>query len=276
MLKSVAELLSKCSTSEELASLINDWWVCFDLEHQSKLINGLIDLKNIEKLVIKSVSSSDDKEYKEDIDKVQMQVSFLRDYLETLKVNDELENEALVVELLDESDNKNIKLQQYLGNFESDSQLTPNCVLFISDAIDRDIKAIDDRETLEDAFILIEQLKNDDLNTTVNLSGNNKLVDLREIKPRSLGRQARVIYANITDNIYGILCIFGKKANNPRRIREMVENRRKQINIEKIRTSIKEPEVLDRYLERSKTVSETLRKLVTGEKETSKIMEVRN
>lgn len=269
-LKSVSNLLSNCKTKEEIDMIMQDWKYVFGETELAEIIEGLISLKNIEQLLLADIAEEDLESYNEDIQEVNLQIDLLREYNESVLTLGEQEMESILVQT-DNSISKG-KLQQVLEEYNENPVSTPNCALFITDSIERDIKIIDDKETLEDIFLLIEQLKNGHIShQTSSLEIGEK--DVYHMKPTSMGRQARVAYTRLSGNIYGIIQLYGKKADNPKSTITTLKNRVKNCNLKQLKKDIEDPEVFDYYVERTKAISSKLREEVEksykGKKENS-------
>lgn len=269
-LKSVSNLLTNCKTKEEIEKIMQDWKYVFEAEELAEIIEGIISLKNTEILLLSDITGDDLDSYNEDIQEVNLQIDLLNEYKDSLLELNEQEEEAISVE----TDNTLSKgrLQQVLEEYDENPTATPNCVLFITDSIERDIKSIDDKETLEDIFLLIEQLKNGHIShQTSSLEIGEK--DVYHMKPTSMGRQARVAYTRLSGNVYGIIQLYGKKADNPKSTITTLKNRVKNCNLKQLKKEIENPEVFDYYVERTKAISSKLREEVEksykGKKEKS-------
>lgn len=250
--------------------IMQDWKYVFGETELAEIIEGLISLKNIEQLLLADIAGDDLKSYNEHVQEVNLQIDLLNEYKDSLlKLNDQ-EVEAISAET-DNTLSKS-KLQQVLEEYNENPVSTPNCVLFITDSIERDIKIIDDKETLEDIFLLIEQLKNGHIShQTSSLEIGEK--DVYHMKPTSMGRQARVAYTRLSGNIYGVIQLYGKKADNPKSTITTLKNRVKNCNLKQLKKDIEDPEVFDYYVERTKAISSKLREEVEksykGKKENS-------
>lgn len=258
-LKSVSNLLSSCKTREEIETIMQDWKFVFDAEDLVEVIDGLVSLKRIETLLFSDIVGKDLASCEKDIKEINLQVELLNEYKESLLTVAKQEAEAIPLET-DTSLSKS-KLHQALDEYSEDPLSTPNCVLFLSDSIERDIKSISDRETLEDIFLLIEQLKNN------NISHQSSLLetagkDVYHLKPTSMGRQARVAYTKLTGNMYGIVQVFGKKADRPKSDITTLKNRVKSCNFKRLKKELEDPQVLDYYVERTKMMSSKLKEEV--------------
>ena len=260
-LNAVSDLLASCQSQEEINSIIDKWWGTFDYEYQGKIIAGLIKLKKVDLLVIKSVTSKNMVNYQDDIEKINMQISALEEFDEALKESADLEENAVETELPGLFSDS--KVDYYLNKYEEDPMASPNCVLFLNDGIERDIRSIPDKETLEDIFILIEQLKDDQANLK-SFTSNKNLKSIYSLRPNSSGRQARVICAKLDDNIYGVICVYAKKANNPKHLHNLIESRRKNCDLDGLKSKIKDEENLSYYCEKTKQISKTLKENVSG------------
>lgn len=267
-LNAISNLLSSCETKEEIEQIIDEWKFTFGDDSFLEVIDGLIDLKNVEMLLLRSLVGDEIDKYQSDLDDVNSQISLLEEYRESILETNELEENSTLVEIDEEEFSK---VQRALNNYSEDPLATPNCVLFLTDAIDRDIRSIDDQETLEDIFLLIEQLRNNNVELKMRFTNNRNLRDLEKLKLNSKGKQARVIIVNLDDNIYGVIHVCGKKATSPKDLATTLESRRKNCNIDYLKHHIREPQVLDDYVEKTKNISKKLKDMVTvfyGEKET--------
>lgn len=260
-LNSISSLLSSCQSREEVEKIIDEWKITFGDESFVKIVEALIDLKNIDLLTLKAIIGNDLAEYKNEADAIITQMDLLKEYKESLLKANELEDNSASVEI--EDDMVENKLQQALNDYVEDPKATDNCVLFLSDGLDRDIRSIEDRETLEDVFLLIEQLRHNKVDLQ-HFSHNNLLKDLIRLKPNSRGRQARVVVAKLDSNIYGIIHVCGKKADNPKSLISTLDYRKKNCNIEQLKNNINVPQVLNYYVEKTKVISSKLKNMVSG------------
>lgn len=259
-LKTVSNLLSSCKTREEIEKVMQEWKFVFAAQDLTEIIDGLISLKNVEILLLSDIVGKNLESCEEDMRDINLQLDLLKEYRESVLTLEEQEKEAISLET-DTSLSKS-KLRQALDEYNEDPLATPNCVLFLSDSIANDIKAMDDKETIEDVFLLIEQLKNNNSSyQSVLLDGIGK--DMRHLKPSSARRQARVVYTKLTRNIYGIIQVFGKKANNPKSSNTTLKNRIRNCNLGQLKSEIEDPEVLNDYVERTKAISSKLKEAVS-------------
>lgn len=257
-LNSISKLLSSCKSKEEFDMIIDDWKFTFGDESIVRIIDALIDLKNIELLTINELSVDNLDDFKEDIETVNLQIQFLEEYKsETLTVN-EMEKETIV------SDPTLSKVEQALTDYNEDLLKASTHVLIINEGVDRDIKSITDTKTLEDVFIVIEQFKN-------GMVDKNKLMgakDLEVIKTKSKGNEARVACVKLSDNTYGIINITDRKDESPRNWLKTLEARRKNSDVDNLRKTINDPEVLEYYVARTKDILGKLKNRVSSSYET--------
>lgn len=255
-LKAVSELISKCQTKEEVNQIIDEWEPCFGGTALSNIIDGLISLKDIELLTLKELIPETDETYKIDLDKLNMQIEALTEYKEDTQILIDMEQDATKVEVGEILDNKFLQL---LSEYNPNPMESRNIVLFLTDSIAQDVESIDDRQALEDAFVLIEQLKNDrgDYRSS-KFSNCAPLRDLGYLRANSRNKQVRVVYAQLSDNIYGIIAILPKKADRPKRYINTLAARRKNCDIDSIKAHITEEDVLKHYIEKTETISAVL------------------
>ncbi|MBQ7136810.1 MAG: hypothetical protein IJO43_02385 [Bacilli bacterium] len=254
-IKAVAKLLLDCKTQEELEDVIDEWKFAFGDESITKVVDALISLMDIETLTIKGLFDQDTPGYEEELANIETHIQFLREYKDSIEQVNDIENNSAVTEV---SSNK---VEQALAEYNDDPLSTPNIVLFLSDAINRDIKSIYDNETLEDVFLLIEQLKNDNVEDRSKMGGGT---DLEKLKPKSKGKQARVVFVKLDSNIYGILHVSGKKGDTPKGWITTLEARRNNCDIDNLRKTINEPEVLEIYVNKTKEISAKLKSRVSA------------
>lgn len=259
-IKSISDNISICKSEEEIDAFLKGCKYSFRDSFYPKVIAGIIAYQNIELLVLRSVVGQDEEEYIDDINVVKQKIGILRKYAQGAAMMDDLEKNAEPVNL---EDNRS-KLEVALENYKEDPLKTPNCVLFLGKQLLGDIKDIEDRETLEDVFLLIEQLKNEEENKH-GLKGDGSLKGIGLLKPKSRGRQARVAFTHLDDNVYGIMYIFGKKADNPKSVRSTIDYRRRNFDLDKLRRQISDPEVMDSYIEMTKDISLKLKSYVSGD-----------
>lgn len=254
-IKAVAKLLLNCKTKEELTDVIDEWKFSFGDESINKVVDALISLMDIETLTIRGLFDEDTLGFDEEILKIETHTQFLREYRDSIEKVNNIENSSAVADV---SSNK---VEQALADYHDDPLSTPNIVLFLSDAISRDIKSIYDNETLEDVFLLIEQLKNDNVENRSKMGGET---GLEKLKPKSKGKQARVVFVKLDTNIYGILHVSGKKGDTPKGWITTIEARRNNCDIDNLRKTINDPEVLEHYVNKTKEISTKLKAKVSA------------
>ena len=257
-IKEIYKILSQCSNDEEIASILNQWSYSFGDDFNPKVVEALIAFANIDFLETKSLIA-DEENHKDDLEPIENRIRLLKEYKESTDELEELEEEATEVLV-----NKTGKLEQALSEYDNDPLGTKNCVLFLSERIENDIRDIDSQETIEDAFLLIEQLRNDNVGKRVVFTSNKKLKGLEELKPNSKGRQARVVYTRLRDNIFGIIGLFGKKADSSRSITTTLDSRKKNCNIDELQATISNEDVFEHYLELTRDISMKLKDRVVG------------
>lgn len=246
----VSNLLSSCKSEIELEKIIAEWKYSFGDESFVKIVDGLISIKTIEWLTLRDLIGDDVEKYQDDIRNMDMQLDFLERYKLDSNIVNDLENNA------NTADVNSTKLEQMISEYVDDPLVSPNTVLIISDSVDKDIKSIDDQETIEDVFVLIEQLKNDKVDSKVRLMA---LKDIEFLKPKSKGRQARIAYTRLGENIYGIINVSAKKGDNPKVWISTVNSRKKNCDIDKLRTKISDEETLDYYVTKTKDIMNKLK-----------------
>lgn len=257
-IKEVYKILSQCSNDEDISSILDQWSYSFGDDFNPKVVEALIAFANIDFLETKSLIA-DEENHKDDLEPIENRIRLLKEYKESTDELEELEEEATEVLV-----NKTGKLEQALSEYDNDPLGTKNCVLFLSERIENDIRDIDSQETIEDAFLLIEQLRNDNVGKRVVFTSNKKLKGLEELKPNSKGRQARVVYTRLRDNIFGIIGLFGKKADSSRSITTTLDSRKKNCNIDELQTTISNEDVFEHYLELTRDISMKLKDRVVG------------
>lgn len=260
-IKSISDTISMCNSEEEVDIFLKGCKYSFKDSYYPKAIAGVIAYQNIELLILKSVISESKEESEEDINAIKAKIAVLRKYAQGAEMIDELERNAQVVNL----DDSRTKLETALSSYEEDPLKTQNCVLFLGKQLYGDIKDIEDRETLEDVFLLIEQLKNETNINKHTLTGDGGFRGIGTLKPKSRGRQARIAFAHLDENIYGLVYIFGKKADNPKDVRSTIASRRKNFDIDKLKKQISDPEVMESYIELTRDISLKLKARVSGE-----------
>lgn len=258
-IKEVYKILSQCSNDEEIASILNQWSYSFGDDFNPKVVDALIAFANIDLLETKSLIDDDVENHRDDLEPIENRIQLLKEYKESTDELEELEEEATEVLV-----NKAGKLEQALSEYDNDPLGTKNCVLFLSERIENDIRDIDSQETIEDTFLLIEQLRNDNVGKRVVFTSNKKLKGLEELKPNSKGRQARVVYTRLRDNIFGIIGLFGKKADSSRSITTTLDSRKKNCNIDELQTTISKEDVFEHYLELTRDISMKLKDRVVS------------
>lgn len=257
-IKEVYKILSQCSNDEDISSILDQWSYSFGDDFNPKVVEALIAFANIDFLETKSLIA-DEENHKDDLEPIENRIRLLKEYKESTDELGELEEEATEVLI-----NKTGKLEQALSEYDNDPLGTKNCVLFLSERIENDIRDIDSQETIEDAFLLIEQLRNDNVGKRVVFTSNKKLKGLEELKPNSKGRQARVVYTRLRDNIFGIIGLFGKKADSSRSITTTLDSRKKNCNIDELQVTISNEDVFEHYLELTRDISMKLKDRVVG------------
>lgn len=257
-IKEVYKILSQCSNDEDISSILDQWSYSFGDDFNPKVVEALIAFANIDFLETKSLIA-DEENHKDDLEPIENRIRLLKEYKESTDELGELEEEATEVLI-----NKTGKLEQALSEYDNDPLGTKNCVLFLSERIENDIRDIDSQETIEDAFLLIEQLRNDNVGKRVVFTSNKKLKGLEELKPNSKGRQARVVYTRLRDNIFGIIGLFGKKADSSRSITTTLDSRKKNCNIDELQATISNEDVFEHYLELTRDISMKLKDRVVG------------
>lgn len=257
-IKEVYKILSQCSNDEDISSILDQWSYSFGDDFNPKVVEALIAFANIDFLETKSLIA-DEENHKDDLEPIENRIRLLKEYKESTDELEELEEEATEVLV-----NKTGKLEQALSEYDNDPLGTKNCVLFLSERIENDIRDIDSQETIEDAFLLIEQLRNDNVGKRVVFTSNKKLKGLEELKPNSKGRQARVVYTRLRDNIFGIIGLFGKKADSSRSITTTLDSRKKNCNIDELQATISNEDVFEHYLELTRDISMKLKDRVVG------------
>lgn len=256
-LQLMADGVVDCKFKEELDAFLEEWKYAFGDRPWDTVIEGVIELKVIEKLTTLEIVGDEVKEYSDELSDLDNQIALLNDYYDDMFLESVEIRETTPVQGLSKLDNA---LQRYTDDVLS----TPIVVLYLNDALDKDIRSIADNETLADVFILIEQLKYDEAEYTCKFTNAKNHKDLYESKPLSKGKQARVIYTKLSDNIYGLISVTGKKADYPKSWKTMIEQRRKNCNVDSLREDIKDKHVLDGYVNMTQNISNKLYEMVSG------------
>lgn len=253
-LKAVAESIEKTDSREEVLNLLEEWEPVFGNNSSENIVSGIIGYLKIGALEIRSIIEEDavfSMEYTPELDKINEKICMLEEYkigLGSIKEEQEKETELKVI--------SSSKFDCMVANYNPDPLASPNCVLFLNDAVESDITSIKDPEAIKDVFVLIENLKNGVSGYNHRYTYNDVLRDIQILKPHSKGHQARIAYKHLKDNTVGILWIGAKKADNPKDILKTVGLRQRNSNMDIDGIS------LDVHLDRTGRISSTLYELV--------------
>ena len=186
-----------------------------DNNFYENIIDGVITLKNIDILDLQDTFGEDDQDVREEVQSIKEQISILTSYRDSIT----MDREADVVDV--------VALNEYeraISEYNPDPLSYPNRVFFLSNAVGRDIDSIKDKETLQDLFLLLENLKKGNVQAKTLTDFN-----AREIKPSKRGRQARIRYAVLDDNVCVVLQILERKSDRSRGELQTLKHRQKEV-----------------------------------------------
>lgn len=246
-LEVVSNLLNNCSSSLEVEEILSGWDYSLGISY-SKIIDGVIMLKNIEILELKETFGEEDVDAKEEINSINEQIAVLTSYKDSI----EMDREAVVV---DTTSNMN-EYEKAIYEYNPDPLSYPNRVFFLNNAVGRDIDSIRDKETLQDLFVLMENLKKGNVQPKT-LSDTSA----KEIKPFKRGRQARIRYDVLDDNVCVIVQIIERKSDKCRGEQQTLKLRQKEVPA--LEERMKDPEFVSELVNVTKVHSEKLLSLIT-------------
>jgi hypothetical protein len=246
----VSELFGECNNVSEFDEILKGWDYSLGNSY-SEIVDGIIKLKSIELLEYRDAFGESSEEVNKEIQVIEAQIKVLCDYKDSIT----LEREA---DEVDVSVHQN-EYERVINEYNSDLSSYPNHVLFLSNAVGRDIDSIRDPETLRDVFLLLEKLKNDDVQS---ISKSFAFGGIRELKLSKKGHQARVRYASLGNNVYVISQILEKKADKYTGEENTLKRRGKEVSVleEKVK---KNPVVLDELVDITKVHFDKLFSLVS-------------
>ena len=249
-LESISNLLDNCSNASDIESVLDGWEYSLGRPF-CDIIDGVITLKNIDILDLQDTFGEDDQDVKEEVQSIKEQISILTSYRDSIT----MDREADVVDV--------VALNEYeraISEYNPDPLSYPNRVFFLSNAVGRDIDSIKDKETLQDLFLLLENLKKGNVQAKTLTDFN-----AREIKPSKRGRQARIRYAVLDDNVCVVLQILERKSDRSRGELQTLKHRQKEVFgfVQELNSN---PAVVDDLASITRVHSEKLLSLVTKTK----------
>lgn len=246
-LEVVSNLLNNCSNSEEIEEVLTGWDYSLGISY-SKIIDAVIMLKNIEILDLKDTFGEEDLDAKEEINSINEQIEVLSSYKDSI----EMDRDAVVV---DTTSNMN-EYERAIYEYNPDPLSYPNRVFFLNNAVGRDIDSIRDKETLQDLFVLMENLKKGNVQPKT-LSDTSA----KEIKPFKRGRQARIRYDVLDDNVCVIVQIIERKSDKCRGEQQTLKLRQKEVPL--LEERMKDSSFVSELVNVTKVHSEKLLSLIT-------------
>lgn len=196
-MQELVRTILSCESEEQVNDFL-DGLKYTDSDKYLEMVDGIISLMKIDILTAKYLSD-DSTVYK--YNKV---LSSLEEYKGSLSDEQKAESEAIGLDIDGLKD-----FEKALQEYNSDPLSTPNQVIFLNNAVGRDIASIKDKETLQDIFLLIEKFRKGEIQSV----GMNEFEETRELKPNnSKKRRARIMVRHISDNVYGVLGVIEKKA----------------------------------------------------------------
>ena len=247
-LKTIAELLNDCDSVGDIENLLAGWQYSFG-DSYSQIVDGVIILKSIEILELKDAFGEENEEILEEVAMLDEQITILSDYKNSI----EMEKNA---DCIDTSVGMN-EYERAIFEYNPDPFSYPVRVFFLNNAVGRDIDSIKDKETLQDLFLLLENLKKGNAQPK-NLTD----VGVKSLKPSKRGRQARIRYVPLEDNVCVIVQVMEKKADNSRADKKTLSLRVKEVN-DLERRMVKDSTVIEDLSDVTMVHSDKLMSLIT-------------
>lgn len=247
-LESISKLLDNCSSASEIESVLEGWDYSLGRSY-CDIIDGVITLKNIDILDLQDTFGEDDQDVRDEVTSIKEQISVLSSYRDSITMDRDAEKVDTPV-MMNE-------YEKAIHEYNDDPLSYPNRVFFLNNAVGRDIDGIKDKETLQDLFLLLENLKKGNVQAKT-------LSDFgaREIKPSKRGRQARIRYAVLDDNVCVILQILERKSDKSRGEQQTLKLRQKEV-VGFARELNSNPAFVDDLVDITRVHSEKLLSLVT-------------
>lgn len=214
-LETIAGLLKNCRDEKKVEEVLSGWDYSLGTSY-SEIIDGIITLKNIDILELQDMFGEDDEEVKEEVLLINSQIGVLNSYKDSIA----LDRDAVVIDVTSDMN----EYERAIHEYNSDPLTYLNHVFFLNNAVGRDIDSIRDKETLQDLFLLMENLKKGNVQPKT-LSDTN----VKEIKPSKKGRQARIRYTVLDDNVCVVLQILERKSDKCRGEQQTLKIRQKEI-----------------------------------------------
>lgn len=196
-MQELVRTILSCESEEQVNDFL-DGLKYTDSDKYLEMVDGIISLMKIDILTAKYLSDD------ATVEKYNKILSSLVEYKDCFSDEQKAESEAIGVDIDGLKD-----FERALQEYNSDPLSTPNQVIFLNNAVGRDIASIKDKETLQDIFLLIEKFRKGEIQSV----GMNEFEEARELKPNnSKKRRARVMVRHISDNVYGVLSVIEKKS----------------------------------------------------------------
>lgn len=195
-MQELVRTILSCENDQQINDLL-DGYKFSNSEKYLEMVDGLISLMRIDILMAKYFSDE------EMIKKYNQPLLALEEYRVCLSDEQKAEVEAIGVDVDGLKD-----FEKALQEYDSNPLSTPNQVIFLNNAVGRDIASIKDKTTLQDIFLLIEGFRKGEIRCD-----SMSDLEMRKLKPNKKGRQARVMLLHIDNNVYGVVCVHAKKDN---------------------------------------------------------------